>query len=130
MAKKTTVNGSNEKLVAMAEDRDLFGRLLIIANVRQINLREILCFELSPVPYSLVHTDDTLWKTTKSMFLQILEGYVTVEARLPFLSLVSSVHVLDVMALVQMLKFAGASTFREIAAIVLTVFYQMWAVID
>lgn len=36
--KKTTVKASNEKLVTTAEDRDLFGRLLIVAKVRQVNL--------------------------------------------------------------------------------------------
>lgn len=46
MMKKTTFKSTNDKLVAITEDRDLFGRLLIVANVRQVNLREILCFEL------------------------------------------------------------------------------------
>ena len=36
--KKTTVKSSNEKLITTAEDRDLFGRLLFVAKVRQINL--------------------------------------------------------------------------------------------
>lgn len=44
--KKTTFKSTNDKLVAITEDRDLFGGLLIVANVRQVNLREILCFEL------------------------------------------------------------------------------------
>ena len=98
MTKKTTIKGTTEKLVAITEDRDLFGRLLIVANARQVNLREILCFELSAVPYSLVHTDGTLRKTTKSDLFQILEKDVTVEPRLSFLPNLQTVYNLDGMA--------------------------------
>jgi len=87
--------------VAITEDRDLFGRLLIVANAREVNLREILCFELSAVPYSLVHTDGTLRKTTKSDLFQILEKDVTVEPQLSFLPTLQTVYILDGMALVQ-----------------------------
>ena len=68
----TKIKGTNGKLVVITEDRDLFGRLLIVANLQQVNLREILSYELSAVPYSLAHTDGTLRKTTKSVLLQIL----------------------------------------------------------
>ena len=78
MTKKTTIKSTNEKLVTLIGDRDLFGRLPIVANVRQVNVRKILCYELSTVPYALAHTDGTLRKTTKSLLLQILESYVTV----------------------------------------------------
>ena len=76
--KKTKMKGTDEKLVVITEDRDLFGRLLIITNVWQVNLREILSYDHLAVPYSLVHTDGTLRKTTKSV-LQILESKITVE---------------------------------------------------
>lgn len=114
--KKVSVTSSNEKSIIMGEDRDLFGRLLIVAKVRQVNLREVLSFELSAVPYSLVHTDGTLRKTTKSALLQIMEKYVTVEPRLTSIPGMATVHIIDGMALVQMMKFAGASTFGEMAA--------------
>ena len=82
MTKKTTIKSTNLKLVTLTEDRDLFGRLMIVANVRQVNVKEILCYGLSTAPYALVHTDGTLRKTTKSLLLHILEIYVTVEPRL------------------------------------------------
>ena len=65
---KTTIKSTKEKLVTLTEGRDLFGRLLIIANVRQVNVREILCYELSTVPYSLEHAGGTLRKTTKNLY--------------------------------------------------------------
>ena len=55
--KKTSAKSSNEKLISVSADRDLFGRLLIAANGRQINLRDVLSFELSTVPFALSHQD-------------------------------------------------------------------------
>jgi len=104
MTKKTTIKGITEKLVAITEDWDLFGRLLIVANARQVNLSEILCFELSAVPYSLVHTDGTLRKTTKSDLFQILEKDVTVEQRLSFLPTLQTVYILDDLVISTKLK--------------------------
>lgn len=101
--------------MTLTEDRDLFGRLLIVANVRQVNVREILCYEFSTVPYALAHTDGTLRKTTKSLLLQILENYVTVEPRLASHPDMPTVQILDAMALGQSLRFAGATTFGEMA---------------
>ena len=115
MTKKTTIKSTNLKLVTLTEDRDLFGRLMIVANVRQVNVREILCYELSIAPYALAHTDGTLRKTTVSLLLQILENYVTVEPRLASHPDMPTVQILDGMALAQSPRFAGATTFGEMA---------------
>ena len=48
---------SSDKLVTVKADRDLFGRLLIVSNTRQICLKEVFSFELSPVPYSPASAD-------------------------------------------------------------------------
>ena len=78
-------------------------------------MREILCYEHSTVPYALVHTDGTLRKTNKSLLLQILETYVTVEPRLPCHQDMPTFQILDAMGLVQSLRFARATTFGEMA---------------
>ena len=101
--------------MTLTEGRDLFGRLLIVANVRQVNVREILCYGLSTVPYSLEHADGTLRKSTKNLLLQILENYVTLEQRLATHPDMPTVQILDALALVQNLRFAGATTFGEMA---------------
>ena len=64
--RKIQVKAVNDKLVTAGADRELFGRLLIAANVRQINLKEVLCYELSSVPFSLAYQDGSLRKTNKS----------------------------------------------------------------
>ena len=58
--RKVQVKAVNDKLVTVGADRELFGRLLIAANVRQINLKEVLCYELSPVPVSLAPQEGSL----------------------------------------------------------------------
>ena len=55
MTKKVKVKAGDEKSITVHVDRDLFGRLLIVANARQINLMEVLSYELSPIPCSLAH---------------------------------------------------------------------------
>ena len=53
--KSVQVKAVNDKLVTVGADRELFGRLLIAANIRQINLEDVLCYELSSIPFSLAH---------------------------------------------------------------------------
>ena len=81
-----------------------FGRPLIITNV--INLREVLSYELSTVPSVLSHQDRTLRKTTKSVILNLLEEQVNVVTCL-VPSTLRTMHIIDGMAIVQMIKFAG-----------------------
>ena len=113
--KKFQFKAANDKVVTVGADRDLFGRLLIAANVMQINLKEVLCHELSPIPFSLAHHDGSLRKTTKSALEGLIEAKVNLCARLqPFPR--DTIHINDGMALVQVLKSAGSSTFGEFAS--------------
>ena len=111
---KVSVKATDEKLMTVNADRDLFGRLLVAANARQINLKEVLRYELSPVPCSLAHQGGSLRKTTKSTFCSILEKNVTVLPRLP-VSTSDTVYIIDRMALVQKMKSGGARTFGELS---------------
>ena len=89
---------------------DGFGRLLIVANARQVNLKEVMSYELSPIPYALTHHDGSLRKTTKSQLPDILEKNVEV---FPHMQSTPSntVFIMDGMAVVQMMKSANAATF-------------------
>ena len=72
---------SNDKLVTVNADRDLFGRLLIVSNTRQICLEDVLSFELFPVQYSLANADGCLRKGVKSVLGSILGKDVNVIQR-------------------------------------------------
>ena len=117
LAKKVQVKQSDEKLVKINAERSLFGRLLIASNTRNIDLRDVLTYELSPVPCALAHTDGTLRKSNKSILLTVLEDSVQVLPRLPCDNDEPlTANIIDGMAAVQMIKKAGTSTFEKMAS--------------
>ena len=105
---------SSDKLVTVNADRDLFGRLLIVSNTRQISLKDVLSFELSPVPYSLANADGSLRKGTKSVLSSLLEKDVNVVQQLTALPN-PTVVIMDSIAIIQMSKSAGTSTFGDLS---------------
>lgn len=113
MIQKKKVKTTDEKLVTVSADRDLFGRLMIAAKAKDIRMKEVLTYELSAVPFSLAHSDGSLRKTDKSVLLTELEKKVDVQPRLPQVASsnqMSTAHIFDGMALVQMVKSSGAVT--------------------
>jgi len=117
MAKSMKVKHADEKLVTVNADRNLFARLLIASKTREINLKEILKYELAAVPYALAHTDGSL---RKSVLMSTLEEKVDVSPVLPVQenehgTESSTAYVVDGMAVIQMTKAAGARTFGELA---------------
>ena len=121
MTKKVNVKAADNKLITVDADRDLFGRFLIAANARRINLIEVLSYELLPVPCSLSYQDGSLRKTTKSVLSSIIEKEVNVAPRLP-VSPLETVYILDGMAMAQMTKSGGASTFGDLCLKYFTIF--------
>ena len=104
---------SSDKLVTVNTDRDLFGRLLIVSNTPQISLKDVLSFELSPVPYSLANADGSLRKGTKSVLCSLLEKDVKVVQQLTVPN--PTVVIIDSMAIIQMSKSTGTSTFVDLS---------------
>ena len=60
MVKKVQAKPSEEKLATVNADRNLSARLLIASKSRDINLRDLLKYELSSVPCALAHTHGSL----------------------------------------------------------------------
>ena len=121
MTNKVNVKAADDKLITVNADRDLFGRLLIAANAQRISLMEVLSYELPPVPYSLSYQDGSLRKITKSVLSSIVEKEVNVAPRLP-VSPLETVYILDGMAMVQMTKSGGTSTFGDLCLKYFTIF--------
>ena len=105
---KTTVTSTSqkEKISSVNADREIFGRLLVAAKHRDIDLREVLSYELCSVPIALAHPDGTL--------MPLLEKDVPCPSSLPC-SEISTAYLIDAMALIQMLKSAGTVTFGELS---------------
>ena len=83
LVKKKTVKLVDEKVLTSNADHERFGRLVIGAKSRDINLKDVLSYELSAVPFALVHTDGSLRKTNKSVLMAELEKKVDVRLKLP-----------------------------------------------
>ena len=113
-AKKMEVKATNDKIITLTTDRELFGRLLVVAEQRDIDLREVLSYELSAVPVAIAHGDGSLRKTTKSSLMPGLEKNVAVLPSLPP-SLIPTAFVIDAMALVQVMKSASSASFGQMA---------------
>ena len=113
-AKKIAVKNQKDMTVSVNADRELFGRLLVAAKNRDINLKEVLSYELCSVPISLAHPDGSLRKTTKSALMHLLEKDVTCRSSLPT-SQPPTAFLIDAMALIQMVKSSGSATFGELS---------------
>lgn len=111
---KSLVKASHMKVkgkeVVVRADRNFFARLLVIAQSRAMDLRQVLKYSLGPVPWSLATPDGQIAKTTKSLLLHLLEKDVPPVEAVPQ----DAVWVVDAMALLQSLSHAPR-TFGELA---------------
>ena len=101
--KKTTV--------AIKSDRETFGRLLIIQQIRGIDLEEVLQYELSPLPLlSIANTDGSLTKNVKSKLFSFLAETISQLESVP----PTTVTINDGMVLLRKLP-ASLSTFGDVS---------------
>ena len=70
----------DRKIKELQGTRDLFGRLLYLATVMDINLHTVFAYPLTPVPMSLAHVDGSVMKTDKSKLMKKLEEHIISEA--------------------------------------------------
>ena len=65
---KKVVKSAKDKTSTVTADRDIFGRLLIVAKARDVNLKDVLRYELSSVPHALAYSNGTFCKNVKVTF--------------------------------------------------------------
>ena len=65
---KINIKGKEEILRA---DRSLFACMAVIAQTREMNMREVLSHPLGPLPWSLATIDGSLAKTPKSKLVSV-----------------------------------------------------------
>ena len=97
--KKTSVKAGTKNIIIKA-DRNLFARLLVIGQSRKVGRRELLTFELGPLPWSLASLDGMLAKTNKATLSKLLENEVECLESLPN---PTTAYIIDAMALLQSL---------------------------
>ena len=89
---------------------DIFGKIALIQQTRKLDLKEVFCYPLGPIPWSIATSAGELMITSKSALMRELEkGLTRVEmVQMPFAGIIHG------MALVRKLKHVGL-TFDEFA---------------
>lgn len=108
--KRTVTQG---KTIILKTDRSLFGRIVVIAQSRNLEMKEVFCHPLGPLPWSLSTPDGTPRKTAKAVLAKQLQKLATPADGLP--NNCNSATVIDAMSLVQKVK-NDVSTFADVAA--------------
>ncbi len=91
------------KEMTLKSHRNLFARLIVVGNVRQININEMLSYTLGPLPQSPANFDGSLVKTNKAKLMHSLEEDISPPPTVRDIP-DGSVWIWDAMALVQQLK--------------------------
>lgn len=114
MCKKKEVKSSGRVIVLKA-DRSLFGRIIVMAQGRNLQIEDVLSHPLGTLPWALSTPDGLLRKTNKATLATTLQKNVTVAEQLPG----NSASVVDGMNLVQRVK-GDQVTFGDVANTVLS----------
>ena len=111
MSKAKTIKKNKGEETVIRADRNIFSRMIIIAESRQLHMQEVLKHPLGPLPSSLATSNGWPRKTSKAQLGRELEKLVQPTAEIPS----PSVYVIDGMVLVQKLKVSDQMTFGQIA---------------
>ena len=111
---KQTKSLTLKNMYMVENKKNVFQRLLIAKDSgRKVDLKRLLCHELSPVPLALADTAGRLRPTNKAELGKVLQEGVSFEA-LPETNL-KTCTIIDGQALVQAIgKSAGAKTFGDL----------------
>ena len=101
--------------IVLKADRNLFSHMILVAESRQVNMRDVLVHPLGPLPWALANTDGTHRKTNKATLASELEKNVSAAEDIP----TPSATIIDGMGLVQRLNGSN-KTFGQVAELALT----------
>ena len=107
---RKVVSTVNKRAIILKADKNLFARLAIVAQICNLDMKNVLKYSLGPVPWALANPDGSPMKTIKAKVLHLLEEST------PPLELVpaDAAVLIDGMALLQCLT-AVSGTFGELA---------------
>ena len=99
LSKKVQNKSKTAKEIMLKADRALFGQIVIIAENRQLHMKDVLCHPMGPLPWALSSVDGSLRKTSKAALAKELQKNVPAAEQIPQPS-----SCVDGMVLVQKLK--------------------------
>ena len=115
LCKKREVKTQTGRAVILKADRSLFGRIIVMAQVRSLQMADILTYPLGPMPWALATPTGLPRKTNKAVLATTLRKDVSPEEEMPSVT----VSVIDGMMLVQRVT-GDHSTFGDIAQTLFT----------
>ena len=98
----------------LRSDWELFSQLLVASRKRDLDLKNVLSYELSPVPLSISTLSGNIRKTAKSNLLAELEIDTNSVKALPDYSN-SSAYIIDFMAILQTAKKGKLAMFSDLS---------------
>ena len=107
---KRPVKTKSGKIVQFSAQSQIFGKIDIIQQTRKLDLKQIFCYPLGPVPWSLGTSTGELVKTSKSTLMHELEKGSTFVDVTP----APVATIIDGMAMARKMKNSGV-TFTEFA---------------
>ena len=105
--KKVTCKG---KKIVLKADRNLFGHIIVVAQTRKLEMKNVLSYPLGPIPWALANADGSLRKTDKAKFMNDIAQNVPVVD----VFTETSACIIDGMSIVQKLD-GNQKTFGDIA---------------
>ena len=115
--KKVKVSSKKAGERVLRSDRELFSRLLVASRKRDLDLKNVLSYELSPVPLSISTLSGNMCKTAKSKLLAKLEIDTNSVKALPDYSN-SSAYIIDFTAILQTAKKGKLATFSDLSEVI------------
>ena len=100
--------------VVLKADRNLFSQMILVAESRSVNMKDVIAHPLGPLPWALAHSDGSLRKTNKAALARELEKNVSPAEAIP----TPSTCIIDGMGLVQRMN-GNNKTFAQLAESVL-----------
>ena len=83
MSKKVELRKGTSKEILLKADHTLFAQMIVIAEARQLSMKEVLSHPLGPLPWSLAASDGCLKKTAKSSLAKELQKDAPAAENLP-----------------------------------------------
>ena len=106
-----TAKGQN---VVLKADRNLFSQMILVAESRSVNMKDVLAHPLGPLPCALANADGSIGKTNKAALARELEKNVSPAEAIP----TPSTCIIDWIGMVQRMN-GNNKTFVQLAKSVL-----------
>ena len=74
---KQQSHGKKGQDVVLKADRNQFSHMILVAESRKVNMRDVLAHPLDPLPWELANADGILRKTNKAALSRELEKNVS-----------------------------------------------------